>query len=262
MLALATFVAGSAALMIADIYQLSPAMTLAAVIVGVVLVAYAASAAVYEFGRQAHGMYFPGDPPPGERATEAFTCLTPGGPPVADGVSSADAIAALSAGEATKKTYTDSRTCGPSLYSNPPTDSPAALTFDGLLLRALHAQAIPLLSASQQPECTAAPTEAQLSEFLRASIGRDVLMPSIDATVPVKVACMVVRGCRAIQSGTDETPRNLSHVEFMALRDGDSVAIHYEAQIVDSPMSLVFFKRLGQVPSGDATCAVGRRRTP
>jgi hypothetical protein len=255
--AIASFVAGSAALLVADTFDLSPAATLVAVIVGSLLVAYAAAAAAYEFGKTTHGMYFPGDPPPNERATETFACAS-------DGVSSADAIAALTAEDkVTKKTYTDSRTCGPSLYSNPPKDSPAALAFDGLLLRALHAQAIPLLGATQEPTCSAAaPTEAQLTEFITAAIGSDALMPSVGTTVPLRVTCLVVRGCRSIQSAIDDEPRTLTHVEFMAARDGDTVAIHYEAQIAGSPMVVAYFKRLGQVPSGDATCAVVRRRTP
>jgi hypothetical protein len=253
--AVVCFVAGSAALLVADTFALQPLQTLAAVVVGSALVAYAAAVAVYEFGKTTHGMYFPGYPPPNEHAREPFVCPS-------DGVSSADAIAALSADERKSvKTYTDSRTCGPALYSNPPRDSPAALAFDGLLLRALHAQAIPLLGATQEPSCPPdAPTEAQLSDFIKGAVGNDALLPSIGDSVPLRVMCLLVRGCRTIQSAIDDAPRTLTHVEFFALRDGDTEAVHYEAQIAGSPMALVYFKRLGQVPSGDATCERGRRR--
>lgn len=255
--AIVSFVAGSAALLIADTFErLTPQETLVMVVIGSTLIAYAAASAVYEFAKTKHGMYFPGDPPPNERARETFACPS-------DGVSSADAIAALSKDATrTKKTYTDSRTCGPALYSNPPRDTPAALAFDGLLLRALHAQVIPLLGATQEPACPAdSPTDEQLTEFIKRAIGSDALLPSIGEDVPLRVMCLLVRGCRSIQSAIDDEPRTLTHVEFMALRDGDTEAVHYEAQIAGSPMAVVYFKRLGQVPSGGATCERGRRRT-
>lgn len=138
------------------------------------------------------------------------------------------------------------------LPSRPPRETPAALAFDGMLLRALHGRGPPALALTQgRPaagECAAAaPDEGQTRSFLVAAMGREALMPSVGVPVPVEVPCVVRHGCRRLGAA-----RLLLHVEFVAIRDGDAFGAHYEAQIATAPLQLAWFRRRGEVASGDA----------
>ncbi len=254
-------VAGAAVLLAADSRtELSDVGTLAAVAVGVACVALAMARAVALFAATKKTVRFPDDPPPGALPVETFACLTPGGPRADDGVSSADAIAAMTAASVRGRGQASSRApagCAPSLWSDPPTDTPAGLTFDGLFLRALYAEPLPPL-ASEQADGQGPPgvTDAQLRAFLEAAAGREALWPSIGTYVPLQVPCVLVRGSPRRLGDS----RSLVHVEFLAMRDGDSLALHYEAHIATAPLALVWFRRVGQVVSADVSCRALRQR--
>ena len=150
-------------------------------------------------------------------------------------------------------------------------DSPAALAFDSLLIRALHAQRLPDLDSKQTDACPAdRPSDAQVAEFLEGALGREALLPSVGTTVPLKVTCILVRRCttlerrvtKEVQAALKEPPakRALLHVEFICVRDGDVMGVHYEAQIACNPMAIVWFNRKGELPSADATSCTTLRR--
>lgn len=263
--------AGATALLIADRVAMSKEATLAIVVAGVASFAAGASMATLRHARRRHARYFPDEPPRSEfpsNFAEGFACLTPGGPKVEDeGVSSADSIAAM-LNEGTRVVTTPYKgRCGASFWSDPPEDSPAALAFDGLLLRAMYVDLkIPPLETVQIEVCPDdVPSESQLKEYIEAAVGREAVLPSVGTYVPTLVPCLLVRGCRTLRpvGETDERKdRALMHVEFLALREGDTHAVHYEAHIVTLPMAVVWFKRIGKVTSGDANCGRVRRRTP
>lgn len=262
---------GAAALLIADRVAMSKEATLALVVAGVASFGTGVSMMTLRFARRKHGRYFPDEPPraqfPSDSA-EGFQCLTPGGPKVEDeGVSSAESIAAM-LNEGTRVVTTPYKgRCGPSFWSDPPEDSPAALAFDGLLLRAMYSDLkIPPLETAQIEVCPDdMPSESQLKDYIEAAVGREAVLPSVGTYVPTLVPCLLVRGCRTLRpigEKDERKDRALMHVEFLALREGDTHAIHYEAHIATLPMAILWFKRIGKVMSGDANCGRVRRRTP
>lgn len=263
--------AGVTALVIADRVAMSAEATLALVVAGVTAFAVGVSMATLRYARRHHGRYFPDEPPRTEfpsAVSEGFACLTPGGPKAEDeGVSSADAIADM-LNEGTRVVTTPYKgRCGPSFWSDPPEDSPAAMAFDGLLLRAMYVDLkIPPLETAQIEACpNDVPSEEQLKEYIEAAVGREAVLPSVGTFVPTLVPCLLVRGCRTLRPVAEKDERNdraLMHVEFLAIREGDTHAVHYEAHVVTLPMAIVWFKRIGKVTSGDATCGRVRRRTP
>lgn len=143
-------------------------------------------------------------------------------------------------------------------------DSPASMAFDSLLIRALYAHKIPDVSTGVVDECPAdRPNEEQIRGFLEASLGREALLPSVGTTVPLKVTCVLLRGCKTLKDYVLRVPhdRAILEVEFICVRDGDVMGVHYEAHIVSDPMSLVWFNRLGELPSADAySCTTLPRR--
>jgi len=273
MAAVVSLVLGFAALLAADTFDYAPAVTLVVVVAGVAFLAYAAAAALAAFATTRRSINFPDDPPPGERpaSVESFACLTPSGVSAADdGVSSSAAIADMLRKD-DKKTGRDGRVCGPSFHSDPPQDSPAALAFDGLLLRALQnsGAGVPdIAEFGQSPGCPSdALSDEQLRAFLEAAIGRETVLPSVGTLVPTQVLCVTVRDCRTLSTRLappdrpgKQAVRTLVSVEFLVMRDGDRDALHYEAQIATAPLALSWFKRLGRLPSGDASCTPSRRK--
>lgn len=143
-------------------------------------------------------------------------------------------------------------------------DSPASMAFDSLLIRALYAHKIPDVSTGVVDECPAdRPNEEQIKGFLEAIMGREALLPSVGTTVPLKVTCVLLRGCKTLKDYVLRVPhdRALLEIEFICVRDGDVMGVHYEAHIVSDPMSLVWFNRLGELPSADAhSCTTLPRR--
>jgi hypothetical protein len=143
-------------------------------------------------------------------------------------------------------------------------DSPASMAFDSLLIRALYAHKIPDVSTLVVDECPAdRPNEEQIRGFLEAIMGREALLPSVGTTVPLKVTCVLLRGCKTLKDFVLKVPhdRAILEVEFICVRDGDVMGVHYEAHIVSDPMSLVWFNRLGELPSADAySCTTLPRR--
>lgn len=143
-------------------------------------------------------------------------------------------------------------------------DSPASMAFDSLLIRALYAHKIPDVSTGVVDECPAdRPNEEQIKGFLEAIMGREALLPSVGTTVPLKVTCVLLRGCKTLKDYVLRIPhdRALLEIEFICVRDGDVMGVHYEAHVVSDPMSLVWFNRLGELPSADAySCTTLPRR--
>lgn len=143
-------------------------------------------------------------------------------------------------------------------------DSPASMAFDALLIRALYAHRIPDVSTGVVDECPAdRPSEDQVRAFLEGIMGREALLPSVGTTVPLKVTCVLLRSCKTLKDHVLRVPhdRALLHVEFICVRDGDVMGVHYEAHVVAAPMTLVWFNRLGELPSADAwSCTTLPRR--
>lgn len=143
-------------------------------------------------------------------------------------------------------------------------DSPASMAFDSLLIRALYAHKIPDVSTGVVDECPSdRPNEEQIKGFLEAIMGREALLPSVGTTVPLKVTCVLLRGCKTLKDYVIRVPhdRAILEIEFICIRDGDVMGVHYEAQVVSDPMSLVWFNRLGELPSADAySCTTLPRR--
>lgn len=143
-------------------------------------------------------------------------------------------------------------------------DSPASMAFDSLLIRALYAHRIPDVSTGVVDECPAdRPNEEQIKGFLEAIMGREALLPSVGTTVPLKVTCVLLRGCKTLKDDVHGVPmdRAIMEIEFICVRDGDVMGVHYEAHVVSDPMSLLWFNRLGELPSADAySCTTLPRR--
>lgn len=143
-------------------------------------------------------------------------------------------------------------------------DSPASMAFDSLLIRALYAHKIPDVSTGVVDECPAdRPNEEQIKGFLEAIMGREALLPSVGTTVPLKVTCVLLRGCKTLKDDVHGVPmdRAILEIEFICVRDGDVMGVHYEAHVVSDPMSLIWFNRLGELPSADAySCTTLPRR--
>lgn len=143
-------------------------------------------------------------------------------------------------------------------------DSPASMAFDSLLIRALYAHKIPDVSTGVVDECPAdRPNEEQIKGFLEAIMGREALLPSVGTTVPLKVTCVLLRGCKTLKDDVAGVPmdRAILEIEFICVRDGDVMGVHYEAHVVSDPMSLIWFNRLGELPSADAySCTTLPRR--
>jgi hypothetical protein len=143
-------------------------------------------------------------------------------------------------------------------------DSPASMAFDSMLIRALYAHKIPDVSTGVVDECPVdRPNEEQIKGFLEAIMGREALLPSVGTTVPLKVTCVLLRGCKTLKDYVLRVPhdRAIMEIEFICVRDGDVMGVHYEAHVVSDPMSLVWFNRLGELPSADAySCTTLPRR--
>jgi hypothetical protein len=142
-------------------------------------------------------------------------------------------------------------------------DSPAALAFDSLLVRALYARPLPDVGTEQRPECPKErPTATQLKAFMEIILGREALLPSVGVAVPLQVPCVLVRGCTTLGSDEyEDDVRALMHIEFIAVRDGDVMGVHYEAHVASNPMALTWFRRLGEMPTADAfSCTTLPRR--
>jgi hypothetical protein len=143
-------------------------------------------------------------------------------------------------------------------------DSPASMAFDSLLIRALYAHKIPDVTTGVVDECPAdRPNEVQIKGFLEAIMGREALLPSVGTTVPLKVTCVLLRGCKTLKDDVAGVPmdRAILEIEFICVRDGDVMGVHYEAHVVSDPMSLIWFNRLGELPSADAySCTTLPRR--
>ena len=171
----------------------------------------------------------------------------------------------LTRAPATKETFVAADTCPKSPYrrimqimSTPASDSPAALLFDGMLIRATKQAAAPGLSTPQSDctQCIGKPTDEQLKRFLVAVLGGSALQPGAGIEVPVEVPCVYVHDCRGLGAGS------VIHLEFVALRAGDDFGVHYEAQLMADPLSVLWFRRQGQLPSYDAYACTGGIPSP
>ena len=169
----------------------------------------------------------------------------------------------------------------------PPEDSPAAMAFDGMLLRALAGTEIrhemPPLDVRQSGTCKETASDDQLVRFLEECLGKTANMPGLGVMVPVEVTCLVRHSCRTLNARLerpplpdhredkvrqkperkgDRFPTTLLHVEFLATRAGDTTGHHYEAQLTVAPLALVWFRRRGSVSSYDAKACPGIPKGP
>lgn len=181
----------------------------------------------------------------------------------------------------------------------PPEDSPAAMAFDGMLLRALAGtetrHEMPPLDVRQSDTCKETASDDQLVRFLEECLGKTANMPGLGVMVPVEVTCLVRHSCRTLNARreraalpehredkvpvpdkvsvpdkghvidkpeSDRFPTTLLHVEFLATRAGDTTGHHYEAQLTVAPLALVWFRRRGSVSSYDAKACPGIPKGP
>lgn len=169
----------------------------------------------------------------------------------------------------------------------PPADSPAAMAFDGMLLRSLTGtqtrHEMPPLDVRQSGTCEETASDDQLVRFLEECLGKTANMPGLGVMVPVEVTCLIRHSCRTLNERRErpalpdhredkvtvrEKPRRkhfpttLLHVEFLATRAGDTNGHHYEAQLTVAPLALVWFRRRGSVSSYDAKACPGIPKGP
>ena len=132
-------------------------------------------------------------------------------------------------------------------FSSMPADTPVSMAFDSLMMRELGRRRPPSLALKQNGgACPNRLTDTQLRRYLVAVLGRKAYLPAVNFDVTVEVPCIHVHDCRALGKSA------LMSVEFVAIRTGDTVGIHYECQIRVDPLSLVWFRRRGEMPSHDA----------
>lgn len=132
-------------------------------------------------------------------------------------------------------------------FSSMPSDTPVAMAFDGLMMKELGKHEPPSLSLEQKSsDCPQKLTDTQLRRYLVAVLGKDAHLPAVNIDVSVEVPCIHVHECRGVGDSA------LMVVEFVAIRSGDTVGIHYECQIMVDPIALVWFRRRGELPSYDA----------
>ena len=142
---------------------------------------------------------------------------------------------------------------GVSLSSGPSFDAPASIVFDTLLQRALS-PAPDAVPADACPTAASQPSDSQLRAYLEALMGGETLLPAVGAMVPIRVPCVLVRGCTGVGA------RPLLHLEFIVIRDGDGTGVHYEAHVAADPLALFWFRRVGELPSSDAFSCTPRTR--
>jgi len=144
---------------------------------------------------------------------------------------------------------------GVSLSSGPSFDSPASVVFDTLLQRALTPVAVSSQDLADECPATASqPSDSQLRAYLEAVMGGETLLPTVGAMVPIRVPCVIVRSCSGLG------PRPLLDLEFIVIRDGDGTGVHYEAHVAADPLALLWFRRVGELPSSDAFSCTPRIR--
>ena len=134
--------------------------------------------------------------------------------------------------------------------SSMPSDTPVSMAFDSLMMKELGKHKLPSLALEQRGgDCPHKLTNTQLRRYLVSVLGKDAHLPAVNIDVSVEVPCIHIHYCRGLGKST------LMFVEFVAIRSGDTVGIHYECQVMVDPLSIVWFRRRGELSSYDAyTC--------
>ena len=250
---MAALVPVGVALVVASNFVEPPAAAAGAAISGALLFAYGVAVATHAYGVRRSVWHDPYAVPRG-LPVEAFEgrCRR-----LASSVSRPpDGWARAAATRAPLPGTVDLRTeCGPRprpqlrpVRESPFPSSPAALNFDVLMTKSLYRNRLPYITSRITPACPADhPSSSQIGAFLERTLGKAVYLPAVGATVRIVVTCVLIRGCSTL-SGT----RSLMHVEFIVLREGDVMAVHYEAHVATKPIAILWFSRLGEVVSADA----------
>lgn len=131
-------------------------------------------------------------------------------------------------------------------FSSIPSDTPVSMAFDGLLMKELGQRKLPSLDLEQNStKCSEKLTDTQIRRYLVSALGAEAHLPAVGINVTVEIPCIHVHDCRGLGGST------LMFVEFVAIRSGDTVGIHYECQIMVDPLALIWFRRRGELPSHD-----------